>query len=356
MEWWRQAFYMVVVYAIAIFATIRQLLRGNKKPEDISRHDGKVAIVTGGASGIGLETAKVLCKKGVQVVLGTPHSKKARKAIEAIKKDNALARVEWIPLDLSSLQSVRDFAESFLDKRLPLHILVNNAGIMATPYCKTADDFEMQFQVNYLGHYLLTRLLLDKLHTSAHSRSYARIINVSSIAHFGGWMDASHMPKIMPKKEYSPYKAYADSKLAVVLGTQELQRRIYRASRRVTVNSLHPGVVGTQLYQNLHPIMQMAKIIFSQLGLIWTSKKGSATSIYAALSDEMEGVGGCYLDNCGSVASCSLSYDRKLQVALWKESCEWCRLPVDITSHRTLKEMNNQQQQQQNGRTRMGSQ
>ncbi|XP_781957.1 dehydrogenase/reductase SDR family member on chromosome X [Strongylocentrotus purpuratus] len=356
MEWWRQTFYMIVLYGIAIFATIRQLLRGHKKPEDISRHDGKVAIVTGGASGIGLETAKAFCRKGIQVIIGSPHAENAKKAIQVIKKENALARVEWIPLDLSSLQSVRDFAETFLNSKLPLHIIVNNAGVMMTPYHKTADDFELQFQVNYLGHYLLMRLLLDKLHNSAHSRSYAKIINVSSIAHFGGWMDASHLPKIMPKKEYSPYKAYADSKLAVVLGTQELQRRIYRASRRVTVNSLHPGVVGSQLYQNMHPLIQMAKIVVSQLGLIWTIEKGSATTIYAALSDEMEGVGGCYLDNCGSIASSSLTYDRKLQVALWKESCEWCKLPADIASHRSLKEMNNHHQCQQNGRTRMGSQ
>lgn len=353
MDWWKQAFYMIVLYGIAVFATIRQLLRGHKKPEDISRHDGKVAIVTGGAVGIGLEITKALCKKGMQVFIGTPNQEQAKKAFDCIKAESALARVDWIPLDLSSLASIHDFAETFLAKKLPLHVLVNNAGVMITPYHKTVDDFELQFQVNYLGHFLLSRLLLDTLHNSAHSRNYGRIVNVSSIAHFGGSLDCSHLPKIMPRVDYSPYKAYADSKLAVILGTQELQRRIYRASRRVTVNSLHPGMVSTGLYSNLHPFIQMVKIFITQFGLMWSKRKGSSTSVYAALSDDMEGVGGCYLDNCDSVASSSLSYDRKLQVALWKESCGWCNLPADIASHRTLKERNNQLQ---NGRTRVGSQ
>ncbi|XP_071478154.1 polyprenol dehydrogenase-like [Diadema antillarum] len=352
MELWKQIFYMLIMYGIAIFATIRQLLRGHKKLEDVPRYDGKVAIVTGGAVGIGLEVVKELCRAGMQVFIGTPSSKEAKRAFEFIKSENALARVDWIPLDLSSLASVQQFAKTFIDKKLPLHVLVNNAGVMITPYHKTVDDFELQFQVNYLGHFYLTRLLLDTLHNSADSRNYSRIINVSSIAHFGGSLDPTHLTKIMPEELYSPYKAYADSKLAVVLGTQELQRRIYRASRRVTVNSLHPGMVSTNLYQNLHPVIQMVKMVITQFGLMWTKRKGCATTVYAALAEDMQGVGGCYLDNCDSVASCSLSYDRHLQVALWKQSSEWCGLPVDILSHKALKQLANKEQ---NGRMRVAS-
>jgi len=206
----------------------------------------KVVIITGGNTGIGLETAKQLSKMGMHTIIGCRSKEKGEAAVTEIKNFSKSDSVEYLPLDLADFKSVRAFANAFLQKHIPLDVLINNAGIMAVPLEKTVDGYESQFQVNHLSHFLLTHLLLDSLRSSAPSR----IINVSSKAHLR-WqspIDYDVLKNESPKT-YDAWKAYGRSKLANILFTYELNKRLRQISsyQGVSVNTLHPGLVDTQL-------------------------------------------------------------------------------------------------------------
>jgi len=207
----------------------------------MSEQTGRVAIVTGANSGIGFETAKALAEKGATVVMACRNRAKGQAAVDAIRLEKPLGRVEVMDLDLSSLASVHAFAQEFRNAFVRLDLLINNAGVMALPKrLETADGFEMQFGTNHLGHFALTGLLLDLLTQTPGSR----VVNVSSGAHRAGrmaWDD------IQSQRSYSPFVAYSQSKLSNLLFTNELQRRLQKAGGQVTVTAAHPGWTATNL-------------------------------------------------------------------------------------------------------------
>ena len=219
-----------------------------------ARLDGKTVIITGANTGIGLETAVDLAKRNARVILACRSVERGEKAAVEVRKrsnnDNAVFR----QLDLASLESVRKFAGKILEEEPRIDILINNAGVMALPKRNlTKDGFEMQFGTNHLGHFLLTNLLLDRIKEAPS----ARIVNVSSAAHRQGKMDFDNLNS---EKSYVPWVAYGTSKLANILFTRSLAKRL--EGTNVTANSLHPGVINTELARHLSLlIVSIIKII-----------------------------------------------------------------------------------------------
>ncbi|KAB1223441.1 Short-chain dehydrogenase TIC 32, chloroplastic [Morella rubra] len=204
------------------------------------------AIITGATSGIGAETARVLAKRGVRVVIPARDLKGAAKVKEAIQKESPEAEIILLEIDLSSLTSVKRFCFEFLSLGLPLNILVNNGGIFSQHLEFSEDKIEMTFATNYLGHFLLTEMLLDKMvETAAKTGIQGRIVNVTSIIH--GWVkrDAFSFNQLLNPKNYNGTRAYAQSKLANILHVKEMARQLKARNARVTINAVHPGIVKT---------------------------------------------------------------------------------------------------------------
>ncbi|XP_058885006.1 dehydrogenase/reductase SDR family member on chromosome X isoform X3 [Acipenser ruthenus] len=281
------------------------------------KQNGRVAIVTGGAKGIGYETARHLARLGMHIIIAGNSENEGQEAVKRIKEENLHQKVEFIHLDLTSLKSVHWFVKTFNDRGLPLHILVNNAGVMLVPERTTQDGFEEHIGLNYLGHFLLTKLLLDKLKQSGCQESCARIVTVSSATHYCGELDLEDLQSCSC---YSSHRAYAQSKLALVLFTYYLQQRLTAEGSHVMTNAVDPGVVNTDLYQNICWPAQLLKGLVAGL-FFRTPEEGASTSIYAAAAPELEGVGGCYLYNGQRTKSADASYDEELQSRLWTLSC-----------------------------------
>jgi len=253
---------------------------------------GQVVVITGANTGIGFETAKALAKFKATVILACRDEKRTNAAIEQIKKETGNQDVVFMKLDLSDLASVKEFAQNFKAKYDKLNILINNAGVMALPQRVTSKDgYELQFATNHLGHFYLTNLLLDVIKKSAPSR----IINLSSMIQLRGKFN---FEDINAEKAYDPLEAYAQSKLANVVFTKELQRRLEGTG--VKVVSLHPGVVRTELTRNLSTAQKI--FIYAIYPFWWflskDAKSGAQTSIYCALADHEELQGGQYYSDC----------------------------------------------------------
>ena len=220
-----------------------------------ARLDGKTVIVTGANTGIGLETAVDLAGRGARVILACRSSEKGEKAAVEVRRRSGNDNVVFRLLDLSSLESVRRFASTMLDEEPQIDILINNAGVMACPYTKTVDGFEMQFGVNHLGHFLLTNLLLDRLKEA----KAARIVNVSLLGHRGGKINFDDMN--YEHSKYNSISAYYNSKLANILFTRALAKRL--EGTEVTVNVLHPGGVITELGR--HFGLMVSSLVYTAL-------------------------------------------------------------------------------------------
>lgn len=210
--------------------------------ENIPAQDGKLFLVTGANSGLGYEVTRGLARKGATVLMACRSLKKGKEAADAIQAENPRGELPLMELDLADLSSVRKFAQEFHARYDRLDVLVNNAGVMATPYRKTADGFELQFGVNHLGHFTLTGLLLDVLRSTPASR----VVTVSSYAHWFGWINFGDLNA---EKFYYRWMAYTQSKLANLLFAYELQRRLSRAGEDMVSVAAHPGSTVTQLQQ-----------------------------------------------------------------------------------------------------------
>lgn len=210
----------------------------------INRLSTMYAIVTGGNAGMGLATAAELCKRGYHVTITARSLEKGNEAIDNIKADTPDAQIGVMVMELKELSSVGEFARQYIDSGLPLHLLVNNAGIMNTPFEMTTDGFEAQFQVNHLGHFLLTHHLLPLLQRSGGGR----IVNLSSRAHmrWGGRLDLTSV-RSETKENYDGWRSYGLSKLCNILFTRSLARRFPPEESAVLTFSLHPGLVDTKL-------------------------------------------------------------------------------------------------------------
>eukprot|EP00268_Persea_americana_P008661 TRINITY_DN13385_c0_g1_i7.p1 TRINITY_DN13385_c0_g1~~TRINITY_DN13385_c0_g1_i7.p1 ORF type:complete len:324 (-),score=49.24 TRINITY_DN13385_c0_g1_i7:204-1175(-) len=274
------------------------------------------AIVTGGASGIGAETVRVLALRGAHVIIAARNLEAANSAKQLILNENRAARVDVLKLDLCSLKSVREFADSFLAMDLPLNILLNNAGVMFCPYQLSEDGIEMQFATNYLGHFLLTSLLLEKMKRTARETGVeGRIVNLSSIAHLHTYDEGIQFDKINDQSGYSDKKAYGQSKLAIILHANELSRRLQAEGANVTINSVHPGLIMTNLMRHSFILMQILKVFTY---IFWKNvPQGAATTCYVALHPSVKGVTGTYFLDCNKFTPSPLATNEELAKKLW---------------------------------------
>ncbi len=276
----------------------------------------KVCIVTGANRGIGKATALGLARMGATVVMVCRSRERGEEALAEIRDETGNGSVALLLADLSSQAQIRHLAEEFMSKHTLLHILINNAGIIPKNRTVTEDGLETQFAVNHLAYFLLTNLLLDVLKSSAPSR----IINVSSQVH------GVSIPfdDLQSERSYSPTRVYAWTKLANVLFTYELARRL--GGTGVTVNCLHPGTVATNMLSDYMPggLGFMAKMI----GM--SPEEGAQTSLYLATSPEVEGVSGKYFVHDRAVQSCKASYDKTVASRLWQVSAELAGLQISV--------------------------
>ena len=241
-------------------------------------------------------------------------------ALSELKKEFPNAKVDFVHLDLSVLQSVRTFADAFISRNLPLHILINNAGVMYPPYSQTQDGYESQFEINYLSHFYLTQLLLDTLKQSGTEQSWSRIVNVSSCMHVLGSSDLeTYGRKCEYWYQYSSHASYCDSKLAIIASSYAMDRKLREDSESVSVCAVHPGVVKSNLWRHLSRFNSLLVAIPYKLTYLST-EQGADTILYAALSPEVEGQSGCYYDNSKRCKSSQLSYDEDFQANLWTRS------------------------------------
>lgn len=262
----------------------RRFLQGGQFRKDHIQLDGKVVVITGANAGIGKETSIDLAKRGAKIYMACRDKERGETARQEVISASNNTNVFVRQLDLTSLDSIRQFAKDFLAEESRLDVLINNAGVMMCPKMLTKDGFEMQLGTNHMGHFLLTNLLLDLIKKSAPSR----IINVSSLAHVGGKINKEDLNS---EKSYNEITAYCQSKLANVLFTRELAKRLEGTG--VTANSLHPGAVNTELTRHIHPILMCLSKPFLPF-FFKSPKSGAQTQIRLACDPELETTTGKY--------------------------------------------------------------
>ena len=245
----------------------------NWTTEQIPSQKNRIVIVTGANSGIGYETAKALAAKGATVVMACRNLDKANEAAAEIRKTVSDADLDIIPLDLADLSSVRKFATLFNAKYSKLDLLINNAGVMVPPLTKTKDGFELQFGANHLGHFALTNLLLEKIMATPK----ARIVNVSSGVHHQGKLDFENLNA---EKGYAAWGAYAQSKLANLLFTLELNQRLAAVNSDAIATAAHPGWTLTGLQNGV--ALWASRLLGQQAPM------GALPTLYAATSADMQ--------------------------------------------------------------------
>lgn len=251
--------------------------------KDIPDQTGRVVIITGANSGIGLEAARELARKGAEVILASRNPAKAQKALSQLTADLPGGKLDFIPLDLASLTSIKGFVEHFQSRYDRLDVLINNAGIMMVPEGKTEDGFESQLGTNHLGHFALTGLLMDLMLKTAGSR----VVNISSNAHYAGEMDFSNL--FYENGGYSPTAAYGRSKLANLLFTYELQRRLEARGAETAALAAHPGISATGLADHFVS-KAFTWLVRGLMGLIFQSAAmGALPGLRAAVDPEAEG-------------------------------------------------------------------
>lgn len=291
----------------------------SNKCKSKARLDGKTAIVTGSNTGIGKVTAKEFYRLGAKVILACRDVKKAEQAVSEITAEvqgDGLGQLIIEELDLASFASIKRCAKSILQKETKIHLLVNNAGVMTCPKGKTQDGFETQFGINHLGHFLFTLLLLPRIRSSAP----ARIVIVSSLAHVFGSID---FKDINHDKSYSPAIAYSQSKLANVLFSKELSRKLEGTG--VHVYSLHPGIVRTELTRTLDQVYFPGMWFLGRIFLYpWVKnpKQGAQTTLYCSIDEKTEAETGLYYSDCKVKEPSSLARDPELAKKLWETSIE----------------------------------
>ncbi|CAD7688803.1 unnamed protein product [Nyctereutes procyonoides] len=290
---------------------------------------GKVVVITGANTGIGKETARELARRGksfpfcvhrtvplafqtggARVYIACRDVLKGESAASEIRADTKNSQVLVRKLDLSDTKSIRAFAEGFLAEEKQLHILINNAGVMMCPYSKTADGFETHLGVNHLGHFLLTHLLLERLKES----TPARVVNLSSVVHHIGKI---HFHDLQGEKRYSRGFAYCHSKLANMLFTRELAKRLQGTG--VTTYAVHPGVVSSELVRHSFLLCLLWRI-FSPF--VKSAREGAQTSLHCALAEGLEPLSGKYFSDCKRAWVSPRARDNKTAERLWNVSCE----------------------------------
>jgi len=268
---------------------------------------GKTVLITGATDGIGKQTALELASRGAHVILHGRNADRGHDTVKQIRQITDNANVEFVKADFSSLKNVRALADQIQKKHSALHVLINNAGVYMNERRLSKDGFEMTFAVNHLAPFLLTNLLLDLLARSSPSR----IINISSISHKRAQLDFDNL---RGEKYFDAYGAYALSKLANVLFTAELATRL--KDSRVTVNSVHPGVITT-------------KLLYAGFGTNGSPvEEGAETPVYLATSREVENISGKYFARKREEEPSPLAHDAELRKKFWNVNARF----VDLES------------------------
>jgi retinol dehydrogenase-14 len=277
----------------------------------------KVCLITGATSGIGKATAMGLANMGAGVVMVGRDRSRGEAAMADIKEKSGNASVDLMLADVSSQEQIRRLADEFKEAYPRLDVLINNAGVFRSKWITTAGGIEMTFAVNHLAYFLLTNLLLDVLEASAPSR----IVNVSSGDHSNGTID---FDDLQGEKGYKGAKAYSQSKLANILFTYELARRLEGTG--VTANCLHPGAgIRTNFGSGVSGVFGV--MVRALRPLMKSPEKGAETSIYLASSPEVEGLSGRYFVKKTEARSSDVSYDERLARRLWEVSADLTNLP-----------------------------
>jgi len=283
----------------------------NEDISDKTTMKDKVVLVTGANSGIGRAASLALAKKGATLVMVARDKERGEAARSEIIRESQNGSVDLLLADLSSLESVRQLATEFQRKYSKLHVLINNAGLFNQRRHVTMDGYENTFATNYLAPFLLTNLQLDLLKASAPSR----IINVSSVGHYSGHINFDDLNL---EKEYGGWKAYGQSKLALVLFTHELAKKLQGTS--VTVNAVHPGTVATNIWSRpLGPvgfIMALPKLFMT------SPERGAETIVYLASSPDAKDLNGEYLEKLKVKKSSDESYNEETAQRLWDVSAK----------------------------------
>ncbi|MBI3988380.1 MAG: SDR family oxidoreductase [candidate division NC10 bacterium] len=272
---------------------------------------GKVAMVTGATSGLGLVTARALAQQGARVIVVGRNADRGAATVRHIQQETGNPAVELLVADLSVQAQVRRLASEVQTRFPRLEVLVNNAGALFTRRLLSLDGLEMTFALNHLGYFLLTNLLLDTLRANLP----ARIVNVSSEAHRGAQINFADL---QGAQRYSGWRAYAQSKLANLLFTYELARRLEGSG--ITANAVHPGFVATNFGRNNRGVQALLWRVLHVAAL--SPEQGAQTIIYLATSPEVEGLTGRYFVKNQAVPSSKESYDSTAAQRLWQVSAE----------------------------------
>ena len=271
---------------------------------------GQVALITGGNTGIGRVAARELARRGYHVFVACRSAERAKPVLDEVRAAGGNHSIELLPLDLADFESVRTCARMFLDRGLPLHLLINNAGL-AGARGLTRSGFELAFGVNHMGHFVLTQLLSERIRSSAP----ARIVTVASTAHYQAQgIDWNALRTRTSTRTGLP--EYSISKLCNVLFSAELGRRL--AGTGVTTYSLHPGVVATDIWRGVPwPFRPLIKLAMT------SPERGAATTLHCATSPALIDETGRYYDNCRPRQPSALAQDAALAAELWNRSESW---------------------------------
>lgn len=298
---------------VAIISMIRAYMGGKTYKSDKTLQ-GKVVIVTGANTGIGFEVASDMALRGAQVVMACRNINSAQAAAAKILKICPAALLDVQELDLASLQSVVDFVQKLTHSNV--NILILNAGVVFHPFALTEDGFETHFQVNYLGHFLLTRLLVSRMCTTPG----ARVISMTSQSHFAADIC---LHDLNLQINYSARRAYGQSKLALLLMTRYLGLMLQDTN--VNFLAVNPGLVRGTKHVSSSPVLRESLLIgLAMRPLMWmfmkSPKQGSQSVIYAALDPELEEIRGAYICDCDVSEPSSLATDKKLAADLFERS------------------------------------
>lgn len=302
--------------------------------EQIPDLAGRVAVVTGANSGIGLETARELARAGAHTILACRSTERGQQAVGDLRAAIPDSSVELMKLDLGSLSSIQGFALDFANGHARLDMLINNAGFMAVPYSLTEDGFESQMGINHLGHFALTGRLMEPLLATPG----ARVVTVSSVGHRGATLDFENL--LFENGGYTPFRPYWRSKLANLLFTYELQRRLRSAGAQVSALAAHPGFSSTNIGGHLGPhwFSRIQEPVMS--GFIQSAAMGALPTLRAAVDPQAEG--GQYYGPRGpgglrghpvAVSSNAASHNSEHSRRLWRISEELTGVRYALPPH-----------------------
>uniref|UniRef100_A0A1Y1MK23 Retinol dehydrogenase 11 n=1 Tax=Photinus pyralis TaxID=7054 RepID=A0A1Y1MK23_PHOPY len=309
-----------------------------------ARLDTKTVIVTGSNAGIGKCTVEDFYKRGARVIMACRNRSKAEKSRDDIIQNchdagKNLGEIAIVELDLTSFRSIKECAKKLAAEEQRINILVNNAGIMFNPEGRTEDGYELQFGTNYLGHYLFTLLLLPKLIESAP----ARILNVSSFVHMLHWGRLTLDDLNWKKRRYNPTQSYYQSKVCNILFTKELARRLKDANfEGVTVYSLHPGIINTELTQHFDSAYFSGfRWLFSNIGGLFfkSATQGAQTTIHCAVDENAGKENGLYYAECAPKKPSWQANNMEDAKSLWDISWKMVDLPDDYNIFRVAEDV-----------------